>query len=95
MKLLRNPEFQELLTNYPRAKRQFIIAHETQDTVTSRIEERYGQQPSAEDYLAAVELWGEAALRAALLQARPGEIDPKSERFWRLRFGLNEQPVPS
>ena len=53
MKLLRNPEFQQLLTDYPRAKRQFIIAHETQDTVTSRVEERYGQQPSAEDYLAA------------------------------------------
>ncbi len=53
MKLLRNSEFQELLLNHPRAKRQFIIAHETQDTVTSRIEERYGQQPTAEDYLAA------------------------------------------
>lgn len=53
MKLLRNPEFQDLLLNYERAKRQFIIAHETQDTVTSRVEERYGQQPSAEDYLAA------------------------------------------
>ena len=53
MKLLRDPEFQQLLTDYPRAKRQFIIAHETQDTVSSRIEERYGQQPSAEDYLAA------------------------------------------
>src|SRR4030095_15397558 len=53
MNLLRNPQFQDLLLNYERAKRQFIIAHETQDTVTSRIEERYGQQPSAEDYLAA------------------------------------------
>ena len=42
----------------------------------------------AEDYLSAVELWGEPALYAALLHARPGEIDPKSERFWRLRFGL-------
>ena len=29
MKLLRNPEFQELLTDYPRAKRQFWVAHET------------------------------------------------------------------
>jgi type I restriction enzyme R subunit len=53
MKLLRNPEFQQLLTDYHRAKRQFFIAHETQDTVCSRIEERYGQLPSAEDYLAA------------------------------------------
>ena len=53
MRLLRDPEFQQLLSEYPRAKRQFYIAHETQDVVSSRVEERYGQQPSAEDYLAA------------------------------------------
>lgn len=51
----------------------------------------------AEDYVAAVELWGEPALRAALLHARPGEIDTKSERFWRLRFAptLDEQAARS
>jgi type I restriction enzyme R subunit len=53
MKLLRNAEFQDLLTNYSRAKRQFIIAHESQDTVSSRIVERYGRESSAADYLAA------------------------------------------
>ena len=42
----------------------------------------------AEDYVVALDLWGEPALRTALLDARPGEIDPKSERFWRLYFGL-------
>jgi hypothetical protein len=42
----------------------------------------------AEDYVAAVEIWGEAALRQALIEAGPGEIDPKSDHFWRLRFGL-------
>jgi len=41
-----------------------------------------------EDYVAAVEIWGEAAMRQALADAHPGEIDPKSEHFWRLRFGL-------
>jgi hypothetical protein len=41
-----------------------------------------------EDYVAAVEIWGEAALCRALLEARRGEIDPRSEHFWRLRFGL-------
>ena len=43
-----------------------------------------------EDYVAAEELWGREELRRALLEARPGEIDPKSERFWRLHFGLVE-----
>ena len=53
MRLLRDPESQQLLSEYPRAKRQFYIAHETQDVVSSRVEERYGHKPSAEDYLAA------------------------------------------
>ncbi len=44
----------------------------------------------SEDYLEADRLWGAEALRAALLTALPGDIDPKSERFWRLRFGLDE-----
>ena len=42
-----------------------------------------------EDYTAAVRLWGEDALRRALVEARPGDLDPKSEHFWRLRFGLD------
>jgi hypothetical protein len=46
---------------------------------------RYGR---AEDYVEAVELWGEDALRTALLTARRGEIDPKSANFWRLHFGI-------
>lgn len=66
MKLLRDPEFQDFLINYPRAQRQFIIAHEAQDTVTSRVEERYGQQPSAEDYLAAF---------SAFVQNKASEIE--------------------
>ena len=45
-----------------------------------------------EDYLTAVEIWGESALRQGLLEALPGEIDPKSEHFWRLRFGLTPSP---
>jgi hypothetical protein len=42
-----------------------------------------------EDYVAAVEIWGVDALRTALCTARRGEIDPKSARFWRLRFGID------
>ena len=45
-----------------------------------------------EDYVVAERIWGEEALRRALVEALPGEIDPKSEHFWRLRFGLAESP---
>jgi hypothetical protein len=40
----------------------------------------------AEDYLLAERLWGADAMRRALLDAAPGEIDAKSAHFWRLRF---------
>ncbi|HXQ23241.1 MAG TPA: hypothetical protein VN812_16305 [Candidatus Acidoferrales bacterium] len=46
---------------------------------------RYGRP---EDYVAAEEIWGSDILRQVLIEARPGEIDPKSIHFWRLRFGL-------
>lgn len=45
-----------------------------------------------EDYVAAEEIWGREALRQVLLEARPGELDPKSDHFWRLRFGVAESP---
>lgn len=48
-----------------------------------------------EDYLAAVEIWGQERLRRALLEARPGDIDARSEHFWRLRFGLPPSPGPT
>ena len=43
-----------------------------------------------EDYVDAERRWGADALREALLTALPGDIDPKSEHFWRLRFGLED-----
>ena len=49
---------------------------------------RYGRP---EDYVAAVEIWGAAALRTALLGARRGEIDAKSAHFWRLYLGVAEK----
>jgi hypothetical protein len=48
-----------------------------------------------EDYVAAEEIWGEEALRRALIEAAPGDIDPKSDHFWRLRFGLDSRPLTS
>jgi type I restriction enzyme R subunit len=51
MKLLRNPDFQKLLLEYPRAKRTFLTALEDKDTVSSQKLERYGPFDNAEDYL--------------------------------------------
>jgi type I restriction enzyme R subunit len=56
MKLLRNKDFLDLLTNYKRPKRPFYIAHETGDSVTDEVmfevEDSY-QRP--EDYLKSFE----------------------------------------
>lgn len=55
MALLRNKNFQDLLLNYQRAPRTFLIAHETQDTVSSTwlIRGADGQEYRPEDYLTA------------------------------------------
>jgi type I restriction enzyme, R subunit len=52
MKVLRNEGFQDLLVNYPRAKRSFYVGYETQDEVSSEAMIHAGadyQKP--EDYL--------------------------------------------
>jgi type I restriction enzyme R subunit len=54
MKLLRDKDFQDLLQNYPRAKRSFLIGYEVADEVSSEIMVHAGsdyQKP--EDYLEA------------------------------------------
>ena len=54
-----------------------------------------GREPQlvrAEDYLLAERIWGHEAIREALLQARRGDIDPKSANFWRLRFSIDVSP---
>jgi len=55
MSLLRRPEFQDLLTNYPRAPRTFVIAYETEDEVSSEwlVRGLDGKEYKPEDYLAA------------------------------------------
>jgi type I restriction enzyme, R subunit len=55
MGLLRNKAFQDLLLNYQRAHRTFLVAHETQDTVSSTwlIRGADGQEYRPEDYLTA------------------------------------------
>jgi len=67
LKLLRDPKFQDLLLNYPRAKRSFLVAYETTDNVTSewkfRVEEEYLKP---EDYLTRF---------ATFIQAKQSEIE--------------------
>lgn len=48
-----------------------------------------------EDFVTAQDLWGEEALRRALVEARRGEIDAKSRHFWQLRFGLMRPAPPA
>jgi type I restriction enzyme R subunit len=55
MRLLRDPGFQELLVNYPRAKRLFVVAVEAEDTVSSNqlIRDAAGNEHKPGDYLTA------------------------------------------
>jgi type I restriction enzyme R subunit len=52
LKLLRDKKFQELLVNYPRAKRSFVVAYEHEDEVDSEVVFSIGSEYcKPEDYL--------------------------------------------
>jgi type I restriction enzyme R subunit len=53
MQLLRNPVFQDLLVNYPRPQKTFVVAYPTEDTVSSTwlIRGADGKEYKPEDYL--------------------------------------------
>jgi len=55
MSLLRDPKFQKLLIDYPRAPRTFLIAYETEDEVSSEwlVRGADGKEYKPEDYLLA------------------------------------------
>lgn len=55
MALLRDKNFQDLLVNYQRAQRTFLVAYETEDTVTSewRVRGTDGKEYKPGDYLTA------------------------------------------
>jgi len=57
MTLLRDPAFQGVLVNYPRAKRAFLVAYDSEDEVTSEVLFRTtdGRALKPEDYLTAFE----------------------------------------
>ena len=49
---------------------------------------------TAEDYVVARRLWGEAAFKGALLNALPGAMDGRSWAFWHRHFGLQLRALP-
>ena len=51
MNILRNTGFQDLVQNYPKPPRSFLIGYEVEDTVTSRVATRAGQYQNPADYL--------------------------------------------
>lgn len=55
MTILRDPQFQDLLVNYPRPKRGFVVAYETKDEVSSAwmLKDPEGGYWKPEDYLIA------------------------------------------
>jgi hypothetical protein len=73
-----------------RLARTYVWWQEPKDTLAdpARLLRQILRLGRPEDYVLAEEIWGVEALRRALAEALPGDIDPKSERFWRLRFGL-------
>ena len=84
MKLLRDPIFQKLLTDYPRPPRVFYIAPETVDTVESRwlIHEADGQEYRPDDYLEAfgrfVTEHKEDVQAIRMLLERPADWNPRA-----------------
>lgn len=46
------------------------------------------------DYIAACEIWGETALRHALVTAPPGALDERSWEFWHRYYGIEVKPRP-
>jgi type I restriction enzyme R subunit len=68
MALLRDPRFQDLLVNYPRPSRMFLVAYETEDTVSSEWHARdaSGREQKPEDYLTAF---------ARFVNENPAQID--------------------
>lgn len=96
MKLLRDPGFQDLLVNYKRPERTFIVAHAVTDTVESGwlIRGADGKEYKPEDYLQAFERFvrdnGSHIEALQILLARPQ--DWSTEALKDLRDTLTKAP---
>ena len=93
MKTLRNKDFQELLVNYPRAKRQFLIGYEIQDEVTSE-KLIMGEKP--QDYLNSfmkfVKENPEHILAIKILLEKPKDWNTSALNELRERLTINKFP---
>ncbi len=49
---------------------------------------------TAEDYVVARQIWGEAAIKKALQNARPGAMDDRSWAFWHRYYNLPLRTLP-
>jgi type I restriction enzyme R subunit len=92
MSLLRNPQFQDLLENYPRRPRSFVVAYPVEDTVTSAVVWKEKVRP--EDYLAAFarfvrERKSDIEAMQILLE-RPRDWSPRSLK--EVRYSLAGSP---
>jgi len=97
MALLRNPEFQRLLRDYPRAHRTFIIAETPQDTVVSGILIRTadGRSVRPDDYLTAFQAFvrenPEHVEAIEILLNRPAGWDTGTLRELRQKLGAQPE----
>jgi type I restriction enzyme R subunit len=95
MRLLRTQDFKQLLENYPRTRRTFLVAPGVEDDVSSQTVERYGPFDTPEDYLAAFTRFvRENATRVnalGVLLRRPAGWGPQPlqqlrDEMWRHQF---------
>jgi type I restriction enzyme R subunit len=93
MKILRDPGFQKLLVNYPRAKRQFFVGYEIQDEVSSE-KLILGEKP--EDYLNSfmrfVKENSEDILAIKILLEKPKDWNTTALNELRERLTINKFP---
>lgn len=84
MKVLRDEGFQDLLVNYPRPQRTFVVALETQDVVESEwlIKGATGKEYKPQDYLQAFEAFVKAnsdqVEAISILLSRPSQWSPRA-----------------
>lgn len=84
MKILRDADFQNLMENYDRASKTFVVAIDAEDTVESERLERYGKYEKAEDYLEAfaefVKTNAASVSALTILLTRPQDWQPNTLR---------------
>ena len=97
MKILRDKKFQDLLVNYDRARRQFWVGYEVQDTVTSETMIRRGSEyQKPEDYLESFARFvtdnPEHIEAIKILLERPKEWKTEALKELRNKLALNDFP---